>query len=76
MRKAIFGITCWGCYKVEEHHFYDQKELNYKIELMKSNGWIRRQFVKSDWDKGPCFCCKDCAFNSFNAKNAELLNKK
>lgn len=66
-------FTCFGCgkYVVCAQHVGD--EFNKCKERLYRAGWRRRAFYESSWDKGPWFCCRECAYYSPAAKRAEKL---
>lgn len=73
---ATFIIQCWGCSKLESRTYICYQDSDAQIEELKSQGWMRRAFWEPNWDKGPWFCSNDCAYNSFNAKRAEELQRQ
>lgn len=65
-------VQCWGCRKSETHPIVHGEEFEKQREDMAFRGWRRRQFwPEPHWDKGPWFCSKECATDSYNAKQAE-----
>lgn len=67
-----FGVQCWGCGISETHPWNGPgEEHDAIVEDMKARGWMRRAFWPDNWDKGPWFCSENCAYDSYNAKQAE-----
>jgi hypothetical protein len=69
---ATVTVECWGCRKSETHPMVHGEEFEKQREAdMAERGWRRRAFGPPSWDKGPWFCSEDCAYNSYNARQAE-----
>jgi len=72
---ATFTIECWGCRRSVSRPYTDYDDSQQKLEELKAEGWCRRAFgpkgAPQNWDEGPWFCSKECAYSSYNAVQAE-----
>lgn len=73
---ATVTIRCWGCNKSETHPMVHGAELQKLQDDLSCRGWMRRAFYPSKWDKGPWFCSSQCAYESYNAKQAEKYRQE